>query len=65
MLLTVTMHIRHIGTDQAGPSFRQLHLQVKHPIDVPERIRSQTAPEQRMRGRRDEHLARQRRTNTL
>ena len=59
------MHIRHIGTDQAGPSFGQLHLQVKHPIDVPERIRGQTAPEQRMRGRRDEHLARQRRTNTL
>lgn len=64
-LLAVTMHIRRIGTDQAGQSFRQPHLQVKHPVDVPERIRGQTASEQRMRSRRDEHLARQRRTNTL
>ena len=64
-LLAVTMHIRHIGTDQAGPALRQPHLQVKHPANVPERIRGQTAPEQRMRSRRDQHLTRQRRTNTL
>ena len=62
-LLAATMHIRRIGTDQARPSLRQPHLQVKHPVNVPERIRPQPAPGQRMRGRRDEHLARQRRTN--
>jgi hypothetical protein len=32
---------------------------------VPERIGGQMAPEQRMRGRRDEHLARQHPANTL
>jgi hypothetical protein len=57
------MHIRRIGTDQARPSLRQPHLQVKHPVNVPERIRRQTAPEQRMHGRRDQHLTRQHRTN--
>ena len=64
-LLAVTMHIRRIGTDQARPSLRQPHLQVKHPVNVPERVRGQTAPEQRMRSRRDQHLTRQHRTNTL
>ena len=62
-LLAITMHIRRIGTNQARPSLRQPHLQMKHPVNMPERIGPQPAPAQRMRGRRDQHLTRQHRTH--
>jgi hypothetical protein len=49
---------------QARHAIGQLHLQMRHPAHMPHRIGPQPAPMQRMRHRRDHHLARQQGTET-
>ena len=57
-------HIGRVRRDQARHPVRQFHLQMRHPVHVPERIGPQPAPAQRMRHRRDDNLARQPGTET-
>jgi hypothetical protein len=60
-------HAEHIGRvcrDKARHPVRQLHLQMRHPVHVPERVGPNPAPAQRMSQRRDHHLARQQGTET-
>ncbi len=56
--------IGRVRRDQARHPVRQLHLQMRHPVHVPERIGPQPAAVQRMRHRRDHNLARQQGTET-
>ena len=57
-------HVGRVRRDQARHSVRQLHLQMRHPVHVPERIGPQPAAVQRMRHRSDHNLARQQGTET-
>jgi hypothetical protein len=54
-----TRHIDRLYRYQARQPVRQLHLQMRHPVHVPERVGPKPAPVQRMRHRRDHNLARQ------
>ena len=56
--------IGRLRSHQARHPVGQLHLQMRHPVHVPHCIRPQFAPIQRMRHRRDHHLARQPGTET-
>ena len=56
--------IGRLRCHQARHPIGQLHLQMRHPVHVPHRIGPQPAPMQRMRHRRDHHLARQQGTET-
>ena len=57
-------HIGRVCRDKAGHPVRQLHLQMRHPVHVPERVGPNPAPAQRMSQRRDHDLARQQGTET-
>ena len=59
-----TGHIDRRYRYQARQPVRQLHLQMRHPVHVPERVGPQPAPVQRMRHRHDHNLARQQGTET-
>ena len=59
-----TGHIDRLYRNQARQPVRQLHLQMRHPVHVPERVRPKPAPVQRMRHRHDHNLARQQGTET-
>jgi hypothetical protein len=56
--------IGRLRCHQARHPIGQLHLQMRHPVHVPQRIGPQPAPIQRMRHRRDHNLARQQGTET-
>ena len=57
-------HIGRVRRDKARHPVRQLHLQMRHPVHVPERVGPNPAPAQRMSQRRDHDLARQQGTET-
>ncbi len=57
-------HIGRVRRDKARHPVRQLHLQMRHPVHVPERAGPKPAPAQRMSQRRDHDLARQQGTET-
>ena len=57
-------HIGRVCRDKARHPVRQLHLQMRHPVHVPERVGPNPAPAQRMSQRRDHDLARQQGTET-
>ena len=59
-----TRHIDRLYRYQARQPVRQLHLQMRHPVHVPERVGPKPAPVQRMRHRHDHNLARQQGTET-
>ena len=57
-------HIGRVRRDKARHPVRQLHLQMRHPVHMPERVGPNPAPAQRMSQRRDHDLARQQGTKT-
>jgi hypothetical protein len=56
--------IGRIRRYQAWQPVGQLHLQMRHPVHVPQRVGPQPGPMQRMRHRGDHNLARQLGTET-
>jgi hypothetical protein len=57
-------HIGRVRRDKARHPVRQLHLQMRHPVHMPERVGPKPASPQRMSQCRDLDLARQQGTET-